>query len=222
MSADTEPVGVAGLGETYTETPEEIEFELRCAEGAAWTGSRILIGIVTFFFASLAFAYFYLRSSNSEQLWRPSGATAPTGTGAAIALIAVAGAVLALYGASRLRTGSFVDWQVAGWTVVGGGLLAVVLQCWELTSLPFSPGSSGYASCFVGWAIMNIVLLMSGVYWTETMLARALRLRRAAIEEGGSSPTMSRLFMANLQAQSHYWGAIAVISLLFWVLFYVI
>ena len=72
------------------ETPEEIEYEMRSAEGAMWTGGRLVIGIVAFFFASLAFAYFYLRSTNSEDLWRPHHVTAPTGIGAAIFALVVA------------------------------------------------------------------------------------------------------------------------------------
>ncbi len=55
------------------ETPEEIAFELRAQEGALWTGGRLLIGIWAFAFAALAFAYFYLRSANNEDLWRPTG-----------------------------------------------------------------------------------------------------------------------------------------------------
>jgi hypothetical protein len=40
----------------FTETPEEREFELRAAVGSYWTGGRLLIGMFTFLFASLAFA----------------------------------------------------------------------------------------------------------------------------------------------------------------------
>ena len=80
------------------ETPEEIAFELRAQEGALWTGSRLLIGIFVFAFASLAFAYFYLRSANNENLWRPGGITAPTGTGAAIFAVTVASALIVHYG----------------------------------------------------------------------------------------------------------------------------
>ena len=57
------------------ETPEEIAFELRAQEGALWTGGRLLIGIWAFAFAALAFAYFYLRSANNQDLWRPGGVT---------------------------------------------------------------------------------------------------------------------------------------------------
>src|ERR1700677_1068247 len=85
------------------ETPEEIAFELRAQEGALWTGGRLLIGIWTFAFAALAFAYFYLRSANNEDLWRPGGITAPTGVGAAIFTITVACAVLDKFGGRRFR-----------------------------------------------------------------------------------------------------------------------
>src|SRR5271163_4549904 len=102
------------------ETPEEIAFELRSQEGALWTGGRLLIGIYAFAFAALAFAYFYLRSANNEDLWRPGGITAPTGIGAAIMAVSVASALLAIYGERRFRRGLALDWEVAGWiTVVG-------------------------------------------------------------------------------------------------------
>ena len=150
------------------ETPEEIAFELRAQEGALWTGGRLLIGIWAFAFAALAFAYFYLRSANNEDLWRPGGITAPTAAGAAIFAMTLATAFLAVFGERRFRQDESLDWQVAGWTAVLGGLVAVGLQIWQLTELPFFPGSSGYASCFVAWAAMNIAVLLAGTYWLET------------------------------------------------------
>ena len=67
------------LPPTLTETPEELAYELRAAEASFWTGTRLVIGIAVFVLSSLAFAYFYLRSLNSESLWRPGGLTAPDG-----------------------------------------------------------------------------------------------------------------------------------------------
>ena len=143
----------------FTETPEEREFELRSAVGAYWTGGRLVIGMFTFLFASLAFAYFYLKSANSGQLWRPKNITAPTGIGWAIFAVVLASALLVIYGQWRMRKGSLLDWEVSGWVAVLGILMAIGLQIWQLTQLPFFPGSSGYASCFIGWAVMNLMLL---------------------------------------------------------------
>ena len=205
-------------------TPEEAAYEQRAAEGAIWTGSRLVIGIFTFVFASLAFAYFYLRSSNDSDLWRPHGVTAPTTIGASIFAIVVASAALNLYGTWRMRKGVSVDWEVSGWTAVGGLLLALSLQIWELTRLSFFPGSSGYASTFVGWAALNSALLLGCAYWLETLLARAIRLRRAVAEDGGparSAAPPARLFRANLEGCTTFLGFAALVNIIFWVVFYV-
>jgi hypothetical protein len=207
------------------ETPEEIAFELRAQEGALWTGGRLLIGIWTFAFAALAFAYFYLRSANNEDLWRPGGITAPTAAGAAIFAVTVASALLLQFGERRFRDNQTVDWQVAGWLAVLGGLLATGLQVWQLTELPFFPGSSGYASCFLGWGAMNIAVLLSGTYWIETIVAREIRLRRAMAEDGGapsSTLPVARLLRVNLNGCTYFWGFIALVATFYWVLFYVI
>ncbi|HMD45713.1 MAG TPA: hypothetical protein VKG43_06115 [Acidimicrobiales bacterium] len=207
------------------ETPEEVAYELRAQEGALWTGGRLIIGVFAFAFAALGFAYFYLRSANNENLWRPPNATAPTEAGAAIWAITVACALLCIFGTRRFNRGLRIDWQVAGWVTVFGALLAVGLQIWQLTDLPFFPGSSGYASCFVAWAPMNIVVLLGGGYWLETLLARELRLQKAVAEDGGalrSELPAARLFRANLDGCTYFWGFIALVATLFWVLFYLL
>ncbi len=210
---------------TYTETPEEREFELRSAVGAYWTGGRLLIGMFAFLLASLAFAYFYLKSNNSGKLWRPDGITAPTGIGWTIFALVLASALLTIYGQWRLRSGSVLDWEVSGWTATAGILLAAGLQVWQLTQLPFFPGSSGYASCFIGWAVMNLMMLLSGAYWLETTLATSLRLRKV-LPEGGSpaasNAPAAQLFRANVESCTYYFGFMAVASALFWVFFYLI
>ena len=43
------------------------------ALNAAWTGSRLAIGGLTFLLGAFAFAYFYLRSINSSGRWQGSG-----------------------------------------------------------------------------------------------------------------------------------------------------
>lgn len=216
---------MADLPAHVVNTPEEAAYEMRADENAMFIGTRLMIGIVTFVFASLAFAYFYLRSANNEDLWRPHRITAPTSLGAAIFVVVVAAALVNYFGVQRLKKGLTTDWFVAGWTAVGGGLLALGLQIFELTQLPFFPGSSGYASCFVGWAGINIAFLAGGTYWLETTLARAMRLRRALEEDGGAARSrlpQGRFFRANLENCTYFWGYMAVVSVLFWILFYVV
>ena len=208
----------------YQETPEEIEYELRAKVGSVWSGGRLFIGMYTFLLASLAFAYFYLRTANNGLLWRPHNVTAPTAFGWAIFSLEALTAVLAIYGQWRLRKGSVLDWQVAVWTAVLTSLVALFLQVWETTTLPFYPGSSGYASTFVGWVVMNIVTLVLGTYWLETTVARSMRMRK---ELGTDSPELSsaataRLFRANVASMTYFWGFVAISGALFFALFYVL
>jgi heme/copper-type cytochrome/quinol oxidase subunit 3 len=206
-------------------TPEEAAYDLRADENAIFIGSRLFIGIATFAYASLAFAYFYLRSANNSDLWRPHRITAPTSIGAAIFAVVVASALVNFYGTQRLKNGWTTDWLVAGWTAVGGGLLAIGLQVFELTQLPFFPGSSAYASCFVGWGVLNTAMVVGSTYWLETNIARAMRLRRALAEDGGAARSglpAGRLLRANLESCTYFWGYLALMSTLFWVLFYMV
>ncbi len=209
----------------FTETPEEVAFELRAHEGAMWTGGKLLIGIWAFAGAALAFAYFYLRSANNEDLWRPNGITAPTAWGAAIFALTLLAAFLVLFGYARFRRGLVLDWMVAGCIGVLTALCVVGLQIWQLTELPFFPGSSGYASCFIAWASVNLALLLSATYWLETTLARELRLRRAAKEDGGTSKSTlpnARMLRVGLEGCTYFWGFVALVGTFFWVLFYVL
>ena len=204
---------------------DDSAFEQHCSEDAMWTGSRLIIGVVTFAFAALGFAYFYLRSFNSDNLWRPHHVTAPTSTGTAIFAIVLASAALNAIGVRRLKRGLQIDWEVAGWVAVMGGLLATGLQSWEYTELGWFPGSSGYASCFVGWAALNAALLLGSVYWLETLLARSIRLRRALAEDGGAAISQlppARLFRGSLDGATYFWWFAAGINLVFWLMFYVI
>ena len=210
---------------SLVESPEEMAYELRSAEGATWTAGKLLVGIGAFFYVGLGFSYFYLRSANDLGLWRPHGVTAPTGIGAAIFAIVVASAAVNVYGTSRFRKGMSADWEVAGWAAVVGLLLATALQIIELTRLPFIPGSSGYSSLFVAGAGMNIASSLISAYWLETLLARTARLRRAIAQDGGASSSpqpAARLLRANLESGTYFLGFVGLANLLFWLFFYVL
>jgi hypothetical protein len=72
---------------------------------------------------------------------------------------------------------------------------------------------------------MNIVLLLCGAYWLETLLARHLRLRRAVADDGGlarSTLPAVRLFRVNLEGCTYFWAFIAFVAFFFWMLFYLV
>jgi hypothetical protein len=216
---------VAQNGPKMTSTPEEAEYELRASVSAYWSGGRLLVGMFTFLMASLAFAYFYLRSSNSGNLWRPAHVTAPTAIGAAVVAFAVVATLLVVLGYRRFQTGAVTDWKVAGWSAVMSLILAIGLQIYQLTQLPFFPGSSGYSSTFIGWAVINVVLLLSCLYWIETLLATSMRLRNALStgETVADSPLpRAQKFRANVESCTFFFQFAALVSVLFWALFYLI
>ncbi|HET8990058.1 MAG TPA: hypothetical protein VFN59_03040 [Acidimicrobiales bacterium] len=205
------------------ETPEEREYEFRAHIGAIWTGGRLAIGMATFLYASEAFAYFYLRTSNNSNLWRLPGQLAPLYYGWTVLICLLLMAGLANYGHRRLKKGYTNDFQVAGWTGVAAGVIALFFQIWELVVLPFYPGSSGYASTFIGFVVMNIMTIVFATYWMETTVTRALRLRK---ELGGTNPELSsaypaRSFRANVSSMSYYMGFVALVSIMFFLMFYV-
>ena len=209
----------------HREWADELAYELRAAEGATWTAGKLLVGIGAFFYVGLGFSYFYLRSANDLNLWRPHNISAPQDLGAVIFAVVMASAAINLYGTYRLRKGMSADWEVAGWSAVGGLLLALAVQIWELTRLGFAPASSGYSSLFIAWAGMNIATLLLAAYWLETLLARTIRLRRAVAEDGGPSASpqpAARLWRANLESASYFLGFVALVNLLFWIFFYAI
>lgn len=206
-----------------TSTPQEAEFELRAQIGSIWSGGRLFIGMYTFLLASEVFSYFYLRSSNNGMLWKLPHQHAPIAYGWTVFIAMTTTALLAIYGKRRLFKGGVTDFQVAGWTGVATGLVALIIQIWQLTKLSFSPGSSGYASTFMGFVVLNIVSIVLGTYWLETTLARSLRLRR---ELGGNSPETSmapsaQLFRANVASMAYFWGFLGLSGVLFTAMFYV-
>ena len=195
------------------------------AIGSIWTGSRLLIGACSFLYAAFAFTFFYLRSLNSHGRWHPPGQhpSPLVGTAAVILLIAAAG--VHYFGVWRLRSGLNLDWRVAGVVALGLGLASVGLQIYLLTRLPFFPGASGYASVFVGFWPVQIVLVLGALYWLETLVARSLRVRNAWRGQGdlGGNVTPEAIRLrASLDAFQYFFSFLALAGTAFWFLFYVV
>ncbi len=194
------------------------------ALNATWTGSRLAIGGLTFLFGSFIFAFFYLRSLNSEGRWQGSGFVHPSlWMGTTIMLLAVLSAAVHYFVLQRIKAGRKSTWQIGGLVALGLGLAAVAMQVYQLVDLPFPPGSSGYSSVFVGFYPVFLVLQLAVLLWLEMLLARSRNIPPLSFVE--QPPTYAETyvvqrFQASLSAFSTVWNFMAMMAILFWLLFY--
>ena len=194
------------------------------ALNATWTGSRLAVGGLTFLFGAFAFAYFYLRSINSEGRWEGSGFVHPSlWIGTTIMLLAVLSAGVHYFVLQRIKAGHKSTWQIGALIALALGLAAVALQIYQLLNLPFPPGSSGYASVFTGFYPVFLFIQLGVLIWLEMLLARSRYIPALSFVEQPPTYTETYLvqrFQASLSAFSTVWSYMAVMALLFWLLFY--
>jgi heme/copper-type cytochrome/quinol oxidase subunit 3 len=214
-----------GSGEAEIRANEENEFYHEAALNAAWTGARLAIGTLSFLFGAFAFAYFYLSSSNGHSKWLPSSTTPPHAWyGAVIMALIVAGALVQTVGLQQIKGGRKTPWQITGVIALCFGLAAVALQIIELLTLPFQPGQSGFASVFVGFYPVALVVWLCAMMWLEILLMRARSI--PAIHFVEHPPTYDQTytvqrFQSALSAFTTVWNFIAIVTFIFWLLFYV-
>jgi len=203
---------------------EEAGFYHEAALNAAWTGSRLAIGGMSFAFGAFAFAYFYLRSLNSHQMWHPAGFKGPQPwAGAVIMALIVVSALVQSAGLQRIKAGKKSPWQAAAVAALVLGLAAIGLQVWQLLNLPFFPGSAGFASVFVGTTPVFMVLAFSAMIWLEILIMRARAIPPISFVE--QPPTYVEAFavqrfQSSLSAFTIVWNYLALVAVVFWVLFY--
>jgi heme/copper-type cytochrome/quinol oxidase subunit 3 len=203
---------------------EDEGFYHESALNAAWTGSRLAIGGLTFLFGCFAFAYFYLRSLNSSGRWQGSGFVHPSlWLGTTVMLLAVVSAGVHYVGLERIKAGRKAIWQVGALVAMALGLAAVAMQVYQLVDLPFPPGSSGYSSVFVGFYPVLLTTQLAVLLWLEILLARSRFVPAMSFVE--QPPTISETyavqrFQASLSAFSTVWNYLALVAAVFWLLFY--
>jgi heme/copper-type cytochrome/quinol oxidase subunit 3 len=214
-----------GSTEAAIRAAEEEAFYHEAALNAAWTGSRLAIGALSFLFGAFAFAYFYLFSSDGHSKWLPSSTTPPqAGYGAAIMALVVVSAVVQTVGLQRIKAGRKGPWSIAALVALVLGLVAVALQIVQLLNLPFQPGQSGFASVFVGFYPMALVIWLGAMVWLEILIARARNIPAISFVE--QPPTYAQAyevqrFQSALSAFTVVWNYLAIVAFIFWLLFYV-
>jgi hypothetical protein len=100
----------------------------------------------------------------------------------------------------------------------------VALQVNELLNLPFQPGQSGFASVFVGFYPVALTIWLSAMVWLEIMIARSRSIPAISFVE--QPPTYAQAFevqrfQSALSAFTLVWNYLAIVTFIFWLLFYV-
>jgi heme/copper-type cytochrome/quinol oxidase subunit 3 len=173
-------------------------------------GVRVLAGSTIMFFLAFLFAYFYLRSLNSNGLWRPEGVDPPQGYGAAIVSLFVLSAGSVAYAAHAARNGR--RWLAAAGLSLLLALAGCIVQAFEYAQLGFGPQSGGYASVFIGWTALFVVFVLAVIYWLETLFAEGGRNRH------GPGPKVP----PGLDEVAFYWRLLAGIGGIAWAILYLI
>ena len=191
------------------EPPEVIARNLRVA-AHLWSSAT------AFFFVAFLFAYFYLRALDQHHLWHPHHVKAPVATGTLIAVAVAASGIAAVLAARRLGAGDESGWRMLGLGALVLGLVAVVLQIVEWSSLGFGPTDGGYASVFLGWTGLYLLFLVASLYWLETLLATSFRHR------GGAGATRATQVTPGADAFAFYWAVLAGIGVVTWIILYIL
>jgi heme/copper-type cytochrome/quinol oxidase subunit 3 len=183
--------------------------------------SRLLAGASTFFFLAFVFAYFYLRSLNVHGEWHPAHVKPDKALGTAFAACVVLSAV-AMVLAGRRAKRKERSWTAPALAGLGLGLAAVVLQCIEYTVQDFGPTDGAFASVFCAWTATYLLAVLGTMYWLETNIASELRARRQPAGGEGDIADPDRLIAPGLDAAVFYWGFLAGIGLLTYVVLYLL
>jgi heme/copper-type cytochrome/quinol oxidase subunit 3 len=218
-------VAAPGSNEASVRATEEAAFYHEAALNATWTGSRLAIGGLSFLFGCFLFAYFYLESSNGHSKWLPSSTTPPHAWfGATILALIGVSAIVQTVGLQQIKGGRKGPWSSAALVALVLGLVAVALQIAELLTLPFQPGQSGFASVFVGFYPVALVVWLGAMIWLEILIVRARSIPAISFVE--QPPTYEQTFevqrfQASLSAFTLVWNYLAIVTFIFWLLFYV-
>jgi|SRR5215469_11083458 len=221
------------MAETTTPPPaglsraeEEAAFYHEAGLNAAWTGTRLALGGLSFLFGCFVFAFFYLQSLNSHHLWYPTGFPGPKmWLGVVIMALVVISAVLQTLALQRIKAGHKGPWLQGATVALVLGLAAVAFEIYQLSSLSYWPGASGFASVFVGFYPVFLFIAFCVMVWLEMLIMRARHIPEIAFVE--QPPTYAEAFavqrfQASLSAFTLTWNYLAVVAFIAWVLFYLV
>lgn len=198
---------------------------------------QLLAGATAFFFLTFLFAYFYLRSLNNADMWKPKHVDPSIAWGTVVMACIVASAMLVRFARIDQRAGRREAQRLKLLLAAGFGIASLVLQVLTWTHQPFGPADGGYASVYFGWTAFLFLWVLGTMFWLETVLATSWRYRKEPagavnVSPGHASGDPGRmghdirnpvaLNRAELGALSFFWTFLAGIAVLAWIILYLI
>jgi heme/copper-type cytochrome/quinol oxidase subunit 3 len=194
----------------------------------------LLAGATAFFFISFVFAYFYLRSLNNGDMWKPSGVDASVGWGTAVVACYAASALIVRLGLNDHRALRRGQWRLKGVLALLVGVAGLVVQAIGWTQQGFGPADGGFASVYFGWTAFLFLFVLGTMIWLEMTVAMSFRYGNvpSGPEPGDASGDAHRtahdirdplsLVRAELAGLSFYWTFLAAIAVVSWVILYLL
>ena len=197
--------------------------------------SQLWASATVFFFFAFLFAYFYLRSLNSQACGIRTMSRRRSDSGRRSPRVSSCLRSLPAMPCAACTTTTRTPGAGWGWCRSCSGLAAVVLQVVEWTTIGFGPTEGGFASVFLGWTGLYILFVFCSLYWLETLLATSFRYRgsgAAGHEPGDASGDAARtgddieqplsLIWPSARAFAFYWAVLAGIGVATWVILYLL
>jgi heme/copper-type cytochrome/quinol oxidase subunit 3 len=224
-----EPLAYEGTGyEVVEEEPPEL------LGRNLISASYLLAGATAFFFISFVFAYFYLRSVNNADMWKPKGVDASVAWGTVVVACYAASALIVRLSLDDHRSLRRGQWRLKGLVALIAGVAGLVIQVIAWTQQSFGPADGGFASVYFGWTAFLFLFVLGTLLWLEMTLATSFRYRNhsgeaPAGEASGDPHRMAHdirdplsLVRAELVGLSFYWTFLAAIAVVSWVILYLI
>jgi heme/copper-type cytochrome/quinol oxidase subunit 3 len=164
-------------------------------------GIFLFIGADASFFLAFVFAYLYLKTIDTPDLWMGSSNGGSVLLGGIVAVALLVGGVAAWLGVRGLREGTAERWRRGAAIAVLTGVVALIAIAWQLATIGYNP--SGYDSVLIGW---NAALGLHILVVTPLLVGSFLERR-------GPGP-ISAADLASVAAVTWVWAFLGAIGLL--------
>ena len=199
------------------------------------SAAHLFASATAMLFLGFFFAYFYLRTLNSNGLWHPKHVEPSLTLGTLSTAAWVAGAIVLWLGVRDRRAERRGQWRVKGIVALVLGLVGVVLQIVAWLVIDFGPADGGYASVYFGWTAFLVLFGVGSLFWLETTVATSIRYRKTlsgpppAGHGSGDAYRMEddiadplSLVPATLEAVGFYWAYFAALVVIAWIVLYLV